>query len=94
MQDDEIIPFLHKLRHVTFLTRDLGFYDRRLCHRRYCLVCMALDKYEVAVFARRLLRHDKFDTEDKRMGSVIRISHMRLSVWRPHAQNELQFDCE
>lgn len=94
MKDDEIIPFLHRQRRVAFFTRDLGFYDRRLRHRQYCLVCMALDKHEVAIFTRLLLRHPEFDTEAKRLGSVVRISHMRVSVWRPHAQNELHFDWE
>ena len=44
MKDDEIIPFLHGQRRPTFFTRDLGFYERRLCHPRYCLVCLAVDR--------------------------------------------------
>ena len=27
MKDEEIIPFLHRLGSLTFLTRDLGFYE-------------------------------------------------------------------
>jgi hypothetical protein len=50
MQDDEIIPFLHELRDTTFFTRDLGFYDHKLCHPRYCLVCLSVRKDEVAIF--------------------------------------------
>jgi len=50
MKDKEIIPLLHRLRDTTFFTRDLGFYDRKLCHSRYCLVCLAVSKNEVAVF--------------------------------------------
>jgi hypothetical protein len=60
LQDDQIISLLHQHRHTTFFTRDLGFYDRNLCHQRYCLVCLAVSKDEVALFARRLLRHDGF----------------------------------
>jgi hypothetical protein len=44
MQDDEIIPFLHQLRRPILFTRDLDFYDCRLCHARYCLVCLTVDK--------------------------------------------------
>ena len=57
MKDNEIIPFLHELRDTTFFTRDLDFYNRNLCHARYCLVCLAVEKDEVAVFVRRFLRH-------------------------------------
>jgi len=92
MQDDEIIPFLHQRRRPTFFTRDLGFYDRSLCHRRYCLVCMAVEKNEAAIFVRRLLRHREFDTQAKRMGAVIRISRRGLWVWRLHAAEEMFLD--
>ncbi len=82
MQDEEIIPFLHTLRDVTFFTRDLGFVDRKLCHPRYCLVCLAVGKDEVAVFVRRVLRHPELDTKAKRMGMVVRVSHVGLTLWR------------
>jgi hypothetical protein len=89
MKDDEIIPFLHSLRRPTFFTRDLGFHDRSLCHTRYCLVCMAVGKYEAATFVRRLLRHPEFNTQARRMGTVIRISRAGLRVWRLHAEQEI-----
>jgi hypothetical protein len=92
MQDDTIIPFLLKHRRPTFFTRDLGFYHRRLCHARYSLVCLAVDKYEAALFIRRLLRHREFNTQAKRMGAVVRVSHTGLSVWRSHAEKETTFD--
>ncbi len=91
LQDEEIIPFLRNLRHPTFFTLDFGFYERRLCHARYCLVYMSVRQHEVAAFARRLLRHPEFDTQAKRMGTVMRVSHASLSVWRLHAQ-EASFD--
>lgn len=88
LKDNEIIPLLHQLRDTTFFTRDLGFYDRNLCHERYCLVCLALEKDEVAVFVRRFLRHPEVRTKAKRMGAVIRLSHARLSLWRRNASKE------
>jgi hypothetical protein len=86
MQDEEIIRFLHQLRDATFFTRDLGFYDRRLCHSGYCLVCLAVGKDEVAVFVRRVLRHPELDTKAKRMGTVVRVSHAGFSIWRRNVQ--------
>ncbi len=90
MQDDEIIPFLQQLRRPTFFTRDEDFYDRQLCHARYGLVYLAVDKYEVATFVRRFLRHPDFDTQAKRMGAVVRVSSAGLSFWRLHAEKELR----
>ncbi len=89
IKDDEIIPFLHGLHRPTFFTRDLGFYERDLCHARYCLVCMAVEKNEAAAFVRRLLRHPEFDTQAKRLGAVIRVSRAGLRVWRLHAEREV-----
>jgi len=92
IKDEEIIPFLCQLRRPTLFTRDLGFYKRNLCHTRYCLVCLAVERYEVAGFVRRLLSHPEFDTQAKRMGTVIRVSQTGLLVWRLHAEKELHFD--
>jgi hypothetical protein len=91
LQDDEIIPLLCRLRYPTFFTLDFGFYQWRLCHERYCLVWMDIYEDEAASFVRRLLRHPEFDTQAKRMGTVIRISGKGLGVWRLHAEKEMQF---
>jgi hypothetical protein len=76
MKDREIIPFLHQLKQPTFFTRDDDFYERRLCHAGYCLVYLDVRKEEVAIFVRRVLRHPAFKTKAKRMGKVIRASHV------------------
>jgi hypothetical protein len=92
--DEQIIPFLLQRRRPTFFTRDLGFFDRRLGHRRYCLVCLALAKHEVATFVRRVLNHNELDTQAKRMGTVIRVSHQGLRVWRLNADEEQSLEWE
>jgi hypothetical protein len=92
IKDREIIPLLHSLRRTTFFTRDDDFFDRKLCHAKYCLVHLAVRKDEVAVFVRRTIRHPEFDTEAKRMGSVIRASHVGLAVWRLHSENQIRYD--
>jgi hypothetical protein len=92
MKDREIIPFLHQLSQPTFFTRDNGFYERRLCHTGYCLVYLDVRKEEVATFIRRVLRHRAFRTKAQRMGKVIRVSHIGLSVWTRHAEKEERLD--
>jgi hypothetical protein len=88
MRDEEIIPLLHHLPQPISFTRDLGFYDRRLCHANYCLVCLVLGQGEVATFIRRFLQHPAFRTRAKRLGNVVRVSHQRMTVWRVHAVAE------
>lgn len=92
MKDDEIISLLHQSRRPTFFTRDFGFYDQKLCHARYCLVYMAVDRAETAVFVRRLLRHPDLNTEADRLGKVIRLSSAGLSLWQLHAEAETLLD--
>jgi len=89
MQDKEVISLLYGLRHPTFFTRDDDFYNLNLCHSGYCLAYLAVRKDEAAVFLRRFIRHKKFDTLSKRMGSIIRVSHSGLSVWRLHEENQI-----
>jgi hypothetical protein len=89
MQDQEMLTVLHRLRRPTFFTRDEDFYTHRLCHGRYCLVYLAVAKDEVAPFVRRLLRHPECNTVMKRMGTVIRVSQVDLSVWRLHAEQAM-----
>ena len=88
MKDEEIISLLHELRDVTFFTRDWGFSDRKLCHPRYCLICLVVKKDEVAIFVRRILRHPELGTKAKRMGAIVRVSQAGFSIWRRNAQRE------
>ena len=91
IQDDEILPFLRQLRRPTFFTRDADFFKRTLCHGWYCLVYLAVEPSEAGLFARRLLRHREFDTQAKRMGTIIRVAQPGLMVWRLHAEQEANY---
>lgn len=68
LRDEAILTLLHQTRNVTFFTRDLGFFDPKLRHSAYCLVCLNVDKYETAVFVRRTLRHTELNTQRNEPG--------------------------
>lgn len=91
IKDEDIIPWLLQLSRPTFFTLDSDFYERSLCHREYCLVCLDVKQNEAAVFVRRLLRHKEFNTQAKRMGRVIRLSVVGLSVWEIYGEKESSF---
>lgn len=80
MQDDEIIPLLHTLRRSTFLTRDQRFYLRETPHRHFCIAVLAVRQDETAHFVRRFVKHPQFDTEAKRLGCLVLISHEGLRI--------------
>ena len=86
MTDGEIVPILHHLRRPTFFTRDFDFFRRELRHERYCLVWLDVKPQEVAEFVRRLLKHREYNTQAKRMGSVIAVAPSGLTVWKPRAE--------
>ncbi|MBI3849284.1 MAG: hypothetical protein HY298_03180 [Verrucomicrobia bacterium] len=73
IKDDQIIPLLHRLRGATFFTLDEDFFDRRLCHARYCLVWLDMAAKLSALQIRRFLKHPSLDTEAKRIGKVVRV---------------------
>jgi hypothetical protein len=90
MQDEEIIPLLHRVESSTFFTRDIGFYRRPLCHSHYCIVCLAVNIYEAASFIRRFLRHPQFQTQAERVGNVIRVGHVGITLWQLHSHEEVK----
>jgi len=87
-QDEDIVPLLHRLDRPTLFTQDQDFYDRRLCHERYCLVYLDVDENRVAEYIRRILRHRMFKTKANRMGCVIRAHSTGVAFWRLHDQHE------
>jgi len=92
LKDNEIIPLLVSLLKPTFFTRDFDFFESRLCHSKYAIVCMDVRKHEAAIYIRRILRHPEFNTAAKRMGNVFRLSSMRIGIWELHAEKERFID--
>lgn len=88
IRDDAIIPFLQGLNRPVFLTRDAGFFQRRLIHSDYCLVVFGVGEREFARFVRRFMHHPSFRTERKRMGNVVRVAYDGVRFWPLHAETE------
>jgi hypothetical protein len=88
MTDSTVISTLHRHRSVTFFTRDSDYFDHRLCHSRYCLVCLGVEKYEAVSFARRVLRHPAFNTWAKRKARVLFVTHTGIRSWSLHDEEE------
>ena len=78
MGDSEIFTLLHGFRQSTFITRDSDFYRKANRHARYGLVFLDTPHAEVANHARRLFRHQQFDTAAKRCGKVIRVTPTKV----------------
>jgi hypothetical protein len=78
--DADIIPLLHRLKHPTFFTHDIDFWTPELCHANYCIVHLAVKSRAAAHSIQRFLHHPKFATTAKRLGKVIQIHPMGLSI--------------
>jgi hypothetical protein len=90
MSDQQVLALLHGLNRPTFFTRDDDFYERRLCHLRYCLVYIDADDEEVAEYVAATLRHPDLKTWTQRQGVVLRVSSQGGRAWRLHAPRETQ----
>jgi hypothetical protein len=89
IKDEQIIPLLLTLRRPTFFTRDLGFFDAKLSHASYGIVCLAVGADEVASAVRRFIRHPSFDTQAKRLGQVLRVSQVGIRKFQLGDREEL-----
>jgi hypothetical protein len=82
---DERIPhLLLELKQPTFVTIDGGFWDRRWCHPRYCILYFALrdDQQErLPQLLRSLVRKPEFRSRANRMGRVVRVSSSSIEYW-------------
>lgn len=80
--DDDVIRLLHRLRRPTLLTRDLKLFNSRLCHPRYCIVVLDVERADFFAYALRLLDHRDFNTSVKRIGLAIRAGEQTVRVWK------------
>jgi hypothetical protein len=82
MTDHEVIPLLHRLRAVTYFTRDIDYFRPRLCHPNYCLVWVNMKVSLTAQTILDFLKHPMFRTWRQRRGMVVRAHPDGLRVWR------------
>ena len=80
--DENLIPWLHRLAQPTFFSLDRDFYRPGWAHSGYGLVWLDVADDHAAEFIRKFLRHSSFDTQAKRMGTVIRVHSGGVVCWR------------
>jgi hypothetical protein len=90
IHDDNIVPFLLRLKQPTLLTRDGDFFERRLVHGRYCLAWFEVDSSQTAFFIRRFLSHPRFRTNAQRLGKVICIAPRGVEYWSKSAEQLIE----
>ena len=81
IEDEEVLPLLHRLKRPTLFTQDEDFFKRRFCHRAYCLVWLNVKYTDAAAYIRGFLRHRRFSTQVQRLGKVVRVRPGGLKLW-------------
>jgi hypothetical protein len=85
IKDDRVPVLLRQLRQPTFVTIDMGFWNRGLRDGRYCILCFPLrneKQYELPGLLRRLLRLPEFRTKRARMGKVAQVRPTHIEYWQ------------
>ena len=85
IKDDRVPVLLRELRQPTFVTIDMGFWDKSLRDAKYCILCFPLrndEQYQLPELLRRLLRLPEFHTKAARMGKVARVSPIGIEYWQ------------
>lgn len=85
IKDDRVPMLLRSLRQPTFVTIDVGFWNRRYCDRRYGVIFFPLrdvEQHRLPELLRRLVRLPEFRTRRARMGVVARVSAASIAYWR------------
>jgi len=85
IKDERVPELLRRLRQPTFVTIDLGFWNRGLRDGKFCILCFALrndEQDQLPDLLRRLLRLPEFSTKSSRMGKVARVSTSEIQFWQ------------
>ncbi|MBI2946681.1 MAG: hypothetical protein HYY23_03485 [Verrucomicrobia bacterium] len=88
--DENLIPVLLRLKQPVLFTQDQDFFQFRWLHADYALVWLDTRPTEVAEHVRRFLRHPHFDSQAKRMGTVMRVRASGIQYWRIGNRNLLR----
>jgi len=79
--DENIIVVLHSLKQPTLFTWDNDLYHFKLLHKNYCIVYVDVKQKDVAVFTRKFLNNEMFDSKSQRMGKIVRITYEGIKWW-------------
>jgi len=93
IKDDRVPQLLRELRQPTFVTIDAGFWDKKLCDNKYCILYFDLNTKQQALLPRmlrELLRLPEFRTKAARMGKVARVRFSRIDYWQLHDEQQIQ----
>jgi len=85
IKDDRVPQILWGLRQPTFVTIDVGFYDKRNRDKRYCILYFALTTHQqgqIPDLLCRLLRLPEFRTKAARMGKVAQVKQTVVTYWQ------------
>lgn len=84
IKDDRVPLLLRQLRQPTFVTIDMGFWDRGLSDARYCLLCFPWrndEQFRLPELLRRQFLLPEFHTKAARMGRVERVGPTKIEYW-------------
>ena len=90
IKDERVPELLRRLREPTFVTIDMGFWNRGLRDNKFCVLCFALrndEQDQLPELLRRVVRVPEFHTKASRMGKVARISTTELQYWELRSEN-------
>lgn len=85
IKDERVPVLLCELDQPTFVTIDMGFWNKTLVHPKYCILCFPLRNEEqdrLPNLLRALLRLPTFRTKAERMGKVARVSTSDIQYWQ------------
>jgi len=85
IKDERVPEVLRRLQQPTFVTIDMGFWDKSLRDARYCILCFPLrndEQHQLPALLRRLLQLRQFRTKTERMGKVARMSPSHIEYWQ------------
>ena len=85
IKDERVPELLRQLPQPTFVTIDMGFWDKGLRDVHYCILCFPLrndEQHQLPALLRRLLQLPEFRTKAERMGKVARVSPSHVEYWR------------
>jgi len=91
IQDEQIYHLLHGTG-KTFHSQDSDHYRPDNRHKSYCLVYYEVRDKELVDYILRFLRHPEFNTHEKRLGKVIKVTTQYIEYWEVRKQERIRVE--